>query len=315
MFFEVAVHPEVAARWGRRDLFRNPARELGMDARRILAKYPRGTWVREVRSAFAGLSAADRGDPKRFEAMLSAVAMGVVSDTRPKRLPSEDTPWTEAVLQLHQLGVAHRFRAIVVPRLAGGADEVITTAEAAESGEAPCWNIEPVEVVARSAAELVDALAPLLRCSRHIRLVDPYFDIAKRTFREPFETMLAVLEERGVWRSLELHAACENAGGGRTAAFAQQSLEQGLSRRLPVGREMTVFLWQEQDRGEKLHNRYVLTEVGGVAFGTGLDQGQGGQTDDLHPLSSRQHERRWRQYRRDGADFHLASSFVVRSTK
>ena len=40
-------------------------------------------------------------------------------------------------------------------------------------------------------------------------------------------------------------------------------------------------LKQKQD-GEKLHNRYILTDLGGVTFGTGLDEGKKGETDGHH---------------------------------
>ena len=37
----------------------------------------------------------------------------------------------------------------------------------------------------------------------------------------------------------------------------------------------------EKPRGEKLHNRYILTDLGGVFFGIGLDDGDEGATDDV----------------------------------
>jgi hypothetical protein len=48
--------------------------------------------------------------------------------------------------------------------------------------------------------------------------------------------------------------------------------------------------------GEKLHNRYILTDLGGVAFGVGLDEGDDGETDDLTLMDRALYELRWSQY-------------------
>ena len=48
--------------------------------------------------------------------------------------------------------------------------------------------------------------------------------------------------------------------------------------------------------GEKLHNRYILTDLGGVTFGIGLDDGNEGETDDLNLMDRVNYELRWSQY-------------------
>jgi hypothetical protein len=62
-----------------------------------------------------------------------------------------------------------------------------------------------------------------------------------------------------------------------------------------------VTVLKERECGEKIHNRYVLTTLAGVAFGTGLDaaDGEAGkvQSDDLCRLSSEQLKKRWGQYK------------------
>lgn len=51
----------------------------------------------------------------------------------------------------------------------------------------------------------------------------------------------------------------------------------------------------ERQHGEKLHNRYILTELGGVGFPAGLDE-KPRATDDPWLLTREQHEVRWSQY-------------------
>lgn len=45
-----------------------------------------------------------------------------------------------------------------------------------------------------------------------------------------------------------------------------------------------------------LHNRYILTDLGGVAFGIGLDDGKKGETDDITLMNRDLYELRWSQY-------------------
>ena len=52
----------------------------------------------------------------------------------------------------------------------------------------------------------------------------------------------------------------------------------------------------EKQGGERLHNRYILTDLGGVTFGIGLDEGADGGTDDLALMGRGQYELRWSQY-------------------
>jgi hypothetical protein len=71
-----------------------------------------------------------------------------------------------------------------------------------------------------------------------------------------------------------------------------------MAVRLPSGISVEFVRWRQRDGGEKLHNRYVLTDLGGMALGIGLDAGGAGETDDLLLLllPRAQYERRWAQY-------------------
>lgn len=60
-----------------------------------------------------------------------------------------------------------------------------------------------------------------------------------------------------------------------------------------------------------MHNRYVLTELCGIQFGTGLDTGGAGETDDVTLLSEEQYGRRWKQYAQDPpSDFDIVGTPV-----
>jgi hypothetical protein len=85
---------------------------------------------------------------------------------------------------------------------------------------------------------------------------------------------------------------------------------------LPSGCVVEFARWRQRQGGEKLHNRYVLTDLGGVALGVGLDAGEVGETDDLFVLPRVQYELRWSQYvLHDGAFERCDTPASVRGTR
>ena len=73
------------------------------------------------------------------------------------------------------------------------------------------------------------------------------------------------------------------------------SVASAFPRHLPAGQKVTIRRLTERPGGERLHNRYILTEHGGVSFGAGLDE-RPGATDDLQVLDRKTYDKRWRQY-------------------
>ena len=61
-----------------------------------------------------------------------------------------------------------------------------------------------------------------------------------------------------------------------------------MKRIIPKGLKVTVFQWKERPNGQKLHNRYILTDLGGVSFHHGLDTGKEGEIDDITLLNLEQ---------------------------
>ena len=59
--------------------------------------------------------------------------------------------------------------------------------------------------------------------------------------------------------------------------------------------------------GEKFHNRYILTDHGGVMLGTGLDEVSVEETDDIHLMNPEQYEKRKKQFCLTNSEFDLVN--------
>jgi len=98
--------------------------------------------------------------------------------------------------------------------------------------------------------------------------------------------------------------------------FTQTSPFREAESIIPAGKTVKVVLWKGREEGQKLHNRYLLTEACGVAFGTGLDQNNKQSpyvTDDLHLLDGSKLSAHWREYLGTPSAFDLAADpFTIR---
>ena len=160
----------------------------------------------------------------------------------------------------------------------------------------PGWAVSHGRPVARNAAAMAEAVAPLLRCSSTVIFVDPHFSPGNARHRRPFEAFLERMNEQRPGKEpkrVEVHTA---AGNTVTEEFFRGECETRLRRCVPEGIRVLVRRLRKKQGGERLHNRYILTDLGGVTFGIGLDEGAGGETDDLALMDREQYELRWSQY-------------------
>lgn len=165
------------------------------------------------------------------------------------------------------------------------------------------WAVPRAVTIARRAAEMAAALADMLRISEVIIFVDPHFGPERLRHRRTLEAFLrAVIQARCADgpRRVEVHTSMDNTG---TREFFVAECQGRLPRCIPTGMNLRVIRLEARPREEQLHNRYVLTDVGGVQFGAGLDEGDHGATDDLHLLERAQYEARWQQYAGDAPAF------------
>jgi hypothetical protein len=123
--------------------------------------------------------------------------------------------------------------------------------------------------------------------------IDPYFGPDNPRHRRPLQAFLrALIQNRKTpIRSIEYITSTKILDFG----YFKSECEK-LSDIIPRNIAVTVIRLRQKMDGEKLHNRYILTDIGGVKFNTGLDDGKSGETDDVDLLDRIQLNLRWQQY-------------------
>lgn len=140
----------------------------------------------------------------------------------------------------------------------------------------------------------------LERLGRDLRFVDPHFDPEDSTYFEPMKAYLEVAQKRRSVGDLKLqfHFAIGPAQAEQQSRLGRRSVddrslalervdatERTLRPLLEPRVEVRVCAWTQGLLG-RMHNRYVLSEIGGVALQTGLDQRASGYPANGRPDDS-----------------------------
>ena len=278
MFYEYAIDPELAATWYDRKKFKDYKNAFCMDNGRIISSWPMDNltkWKKLVRDAFE--RQISKNDPK-YELAYSLLTqhLSYISEAiiiRQRRL-SFDGDWLEETEYEHNL---RHFRCILSLSNPREKSFVVTAKEVDDDlflgdKDVECWKTPITPCVPRTVFEFTKVVAPLLRNCRHAVFVDPHFDPLKSRFLNPIKEMLAIQMSKSCDSSTiqaEIHV-----DGTKIKKEVDDFLKDcdlHLPKIIPSGRKLRIVLWKQMDNGERLHNRYILTDIGSVSFGTGLD--------------------------------------------
>lgn len=278
MFKEIAVDPAAVVTSYLQ--FSYIIEKFGISEGRLIAAFP-SKWKR---FAYQAAQAHLRGTAElsRLEVRLRSLTDDAFyAKGRPGEGCAED--WLAAAIAEHKRAP---FDAIIARE--PQADPLVI--EAAQlDGEHAClqpnrqWHIE------RVAAVMANCCAPLLSSAKHIKLIDPHFDARQSRFRRPLLEFLKCVRPGtrvDVYR-----------GNGQGDQYLIDGIEHALQGALPMDAEFRLYLLPQ----DALHNRYVLTQSGGMYFSTGLDDKGNGDilTDEVGVLEPAIWTVQWNKYSGD----------------
>jgi hypothetical protein len=287
MIHEFAVEPELAATWGRLAEFRHFVTAFGLGTPRVVSKYPRH-WKRLVWEASKPESDLER---KRLEELLARLSEAMV-----KRGGAFDPKmsWLPNAMAEHS-----RIPFAGILARDGNAEETVIGTEHLASS--PAWTCPTGLACSRTSAAVAAALTPVLRVCRRVIFIDPHFGPENLRHRRPLQAFLRALMDRRPSSPPDEVVLMTSVKS--TADFFRSESQRQLPRLVPQGMTVVLRRLQERAGGERLHNRYVLTDIGGVLFGVGLDEGDASQRDDLCLLSAEQYQLRMKQYLGSSMEF------------
>ncbi len=283
MIYEYALEPEMVAAWCtdhyKCQFFKN---NFGSEQGRLVSRYPK-KWARKVWESFTGTSEIER---KRLEELLMRLREIMIK--RKEIVWDENNTWLENAVLEH---ARHPFRAILVRNNPAERPEILSEDDVSASS-CPGWDNPHGVTVNRRASEMATAVQSMLACCSWVKFIDPYISPTRPDYRPSLQAFLKILvNERPVGPPdfVEIHTGLHDA----TADF----LKQKYIDIIPSGLQVTVYQWESIPKEQELHNRYILTDLGGVSFLHGLDTGGGGNNfDDVNRLALTQYTLRCKQY-------------------
>lgn len=299
MWREYAVEPECLVQ--SRDGFRALFFSFGWEHGRLLALYPKKDWLRMVHAA---LSQSPLRDVERIwvEENLKNERHRFVRARQPY---SAEITWLENAEA--QRG-DNRFDGIVARDNPRSHQAVILSHDAGDTTPLFCC---PGDLhVPRRSAEMAASVQLLLRRADAVRFIDPHFGGLEERFLRVLRAMLQfVTPGHDQPRRLEYHLARKSLDLDRDEF--ERRLRKKLHAAIPPQSVLKFLLWEKRPGGEMLHDRYVLSERGGVDFSVGLDEGEPGQHTKVSRLDRSAYERVWRDYSIETAAFDLIDSFEL----
>lgn len=284
MIHAFALEPKLVATWGKRDEFRFIHDKFGLGTPRALLELPAfSKWKRAVYAAATDLGLSQE-DMKRLEELFRL--FGEHKCRRADSVYNGLISWLENAEREYGRRPFAGVVATANPRDHAG----VVVADQLGANRPP-WACDVGASPARTPEALAIVLAPMIANCRQLHLVDPHFGPENARHRKVLEALMNVLAVSG----LSLDVIRLHCGAQAALSFFEQEAAK-MAGRLPDGVVVEFVRWSPKAGGEKLHNRYVLTDLGGVTLGVGLDDGQPGETDDLLLLPRAQFERRWAQY-------------------
>jgi hypothetical protein len=279
-----AVEPKLVATWGRREAFRFIHDKFGLGTPRVLLELPTfNKWKKAVYNAANDLVLSQE-EMKRIEELFRLFA-----EHKCRRADSVYDgliAWLQNAEREYDRKAFSGILATENPR----AHPAVLPGDHIGPGTAR-WDCPLGTTPSRTPEGLATSLSALLVNCRQLHLVDPHFGPENIRHRKVLEALMDVLANDGVSPDvIRVHCSAKS-----ELAFFEQKATL-MASRLPDGISIEFLRWKQRDGGERLHNRYVLTDLGGVSLGGGLDEGDLGQTDDLLLLPRAQYESRWSQY-------------------
>ncbi len=294
MHSEFAVEPELMAVWSHPKEFRYFWDAFGPDAGRFVARFP-DDWKECVKPHLSRLSELDRIRAVEIAKRISSLLVD-----RPCQRWSEEEEWISNAIAEDK---RQPFRAIIASTNPAGSRRVLTDDWHPEDGR---WKVDRGAVVPREARAIAQCAGGLLRVSRELYFVDPYFEPQAPDRVAVLCALLGIVEPRAADLTVcQFHTRADR----RLKEEFRQDCEEALLSVLPGSIELEILRWDRLPRGERAHARYILTERGGIAIDYGLSE-ERGSTTDIRILEDEIWTRRLRDVR-EGTALRFADGFRI----
>lgn len=252
MIHEFAIDPSILNNW--KD-FRYFWDQCGVSQARMISDFPR-SWGLMVYQACE--ESADR-KLKEIEVLLTrGIGKKLIRLRRPF---DESKNWLENAYAQHNV---QPFKAVVAAENPRHLPYVLVADDV--HNNVPFWNVPNQIWVKRKAADMAQRLALFLKASSEFVFIDPYFNPTDPDFCCSLEHFLIQLSSCRYIKRIEYHTSDRRC----LKNDFERNCRIRLPRIIPRGVEVRFVQWKQRHPGKDIHDRFILTDIGGIGFGAGL---------------------------------------------
>jgi hypothetical protein len=282
--------------------------QFGFDQGRIIGEVPKN-WREEIKSA------VQQADPKQRKSLEIRLER-LLKDRAVQRLPFEtnENTWIATATNVPR----NCLDGIIVGERGDSRDERILEGND-HFGESEVWNVSTNFLSSRDEESMAKHVAVLMRYAYEVKFADPYFSGEPRHL----EFFKQCLIHRRDWPlkarlNLEFHFRWRrNSPADDNASLRIQSKDcfastvkltiNAIRELLRNGDSIGWYQWaeREDENHQRFHERYVLTDLGGVEFGGGLDTGNPSQQTSVNLLSKATVQTLNRRFSKGSDEFEL----------
>ena len=327
MIYEYAIDPALVADWAIARIGRYVG-QFGIDQRRLVSDFPinwEGHVYGELYKNFNDDDSSLEFQSAQFELQGYLQILTEYMVHRNINIPS-DSNWLNAAISENAIRPFHAI-------FTSNKDEVsllgVISEKNVDNIRDHYWMLPTVEVTKKSAVEIAEKLRPLLQAARKIYIVDPYFDATEERFRKTlieianqvtklpraveFNPIITIITRASRHRKRDRLSNDQEKREielKNLAKSIESNAKEHLSKSMLSGLSVNLVILRNAMQGDQFHNRYLLTDIGGVVIPYGIDEYENDDeyedtddtSDDLIPMLKGMYTSRWNQYVRPFED-------------
>lgn len=259
MHDEYAVEPDaIASNW---ESCRYLSEKFGFDRGRIISMFPK-QWAKEAINSIDS-NLGDIEKKKIREKVLYLKRYCSISSGR--HYCNETNSWLESAIKQQK---SNPFHAIIATKKSDSECSCVLTLNEIEENH-PKFLSHSTRRISRDKKSLLNAFDVLLRSENKVVFIDPYFSFFDAGYISLLSCCLRVISESH--KSSKCNVYIHFSAGKRGSDIGEIERSSVVnSLKIPSNIILKVFSWNKKDQGDDLHDRYLLTEKGGIHIGRGF---------------------------------------------
>lgn len=292
MIYEYAVEPKLIVQWAIDvKVGQYFIEKFGIGRARIICEYPEKDFHKQIYDELNTIE----DDIEREKGIEFYNQLTETMIKRKDIVYNNTDSWLENVRREHK---RFKFFGILAYSNPKNSEEIIDGINF-EWNKIQRWNHKRGIVIHRKAADIADTVSEMLKNADSVLFIDPHFRADKSQWRDTYTLFLKILANRfhkSIPSQIEIHASADYQKAP-SYIFFKDACEKYMKKCIPKDLTVTFKRWKQSANGPNLHNRYILTDLGGVLFGYGTDRGEtDNEIDDLMLLDEEQYRRHCNNY-------------------